>query len=477
MLRKPSPILPFVMAGGAFMQRLDSTIIGTSLPQIAQSLHISVPQVSLAITSYLLSGAVFIPISGWVVDRFGIRPVYAASIIIFTIGSLLCGLADNLTLMVAMRILQGMGGALLVPVSRLVLMRSFPKSEYIRAINYMMVPATVGPMLGPVVGGLITTYWSWHWIFFINVPIGILALWPLKLIEEADMPRPPKFDFTGFIIIGTGFALAQLAVENVGRNVIALPWQAALFIAASVALVAYFYHAKRTANPVIDLTLFEVRTFRIAVLAGSVSRLGISAAPFLLPLLFQIGFGLDPLHSGLLTFVATVASFFTRVGVPQLLRAIGIRATLMVNSCVLGVMLAGMAIFHANTPAYVIVVYLFVFGLLRSAHFSALGALVYADLPIERSGGATSVSEVSQRLSQSAGIGLAASLLAVVGHGHIEASDFALVFGGVGLTEILSAWGFRKLKRNDGNQLTGRGRHGRVPVEEPAKDAAEAGAE
>ena len=459
------------------MQKLNSTIIGTSLPQIAQSLHIAVPQVSLAITSYLVSGAVFIPISGWLVDRFGIRVVYAASIVIFTAGSLLCGLADSLTLMVAMRILQGMGGALLVPVSRLVIMRAFPKSEYIRAINYMMVPATVGPMLGPVVGGLITTYWSWHWIFFINVPIGILALLPLRLIEEAPMPAPPAFDFRGFGLIGTGFAFAQLAVENVGRHVIALPWQIALFLGASIALFAYGYHARRARNPVIDLTLFKVRTFRIAVLAGSVSRLGISAAPFLLPILFQVGFGLDPLHSGLLTFVATAASFFTRVGVPQLLRLVGIRATLMLNSCVLGFMLAGMAIFHASTPAYVIVIYLFVFGLLRSAHFSALGALVYADLPIERAGGATSVSEVSQRLSQSAGIGLAATLLAIVGHGHIESSDFALVFGGVGLTEILSAWGFRKLKRYDGHQLTGHGRRGRPAVEEAAREGTETGAE
>jgi hypothetical protein len=309
------------------------------------------------------------------------------------------------------------------------------------------------------------------------VPIGILALCPLKLIDEVPMPAPPAFDFRGFGLIGIGFALAQLAVENVGRSVIAAQWQISLFVAAFVVLLAYGYHARRTRHPVIDLTLFEVRTFRIAVLAGSVSRLGISAAPFLLPILFQVGFGLDPLHSGLLTFVATVGSFFTRIGVPQVLRMVGIRATLMLNSCVLGFMLAGMAIFHASTPAYVIVAYLFVFGLLRSAHFSAVGALVYADLPIERSGGATSVSEVAQRLSQSAGIGLAATLLAIVGHGHIESSDFALVFGGVGLTEILSAWGFRKLKRNDGHQITGHRRRGQSAYDEPGKKAAEAGAE
>ncbi len=461
------------MAGGAFMQKLNSTIIGTSLPQIAQSLHISVPQVSLAITSYLLSAAVFIPISGWIVDRFGVRPVYAAAIITFTLGSLLCGLADSLTLMVAMRIVQGMGGALLVPVCRLVLMRAFPKDQYMRAINYMMVPATIGPMLGPVVGGLITTYASWHWIFFINVPIGILGLWPLRLIEEVPMPRPPAFDFRGFVIIGFGFGLAQLAVENLGRNVIAYQWQAALVVLAALALFAYGKHAKRCADPVLDLTLFDIRTFRIAVLAGSVSRLGISAAPFLLPLLFQVGFGLDPLHSGLLTFVTTVGSFATRVGVPQLLRAVGIRAALMANACILGILLAGMSIFHADTPAYVIVIYLFFFGLLRSVHFSALGALVFADLPLERSGAATSISEVAQRLSQSAGIGIAATLLAVIGHGHIVPADFGLVFGMVGLTEVLSAWGFRKLKRDDGHQLTGRRPRTLPVVEEPIKAGAE----
>lgn len=456
------------------MQRLDSTVIGTSLPQIAQSLHIAVPHVSLAITSYLLSAAVFIPISGWLVDRFGVRFVYAAAIVTFTVGSLLCGLAPNLTVMVVMRILQGMGGALLVPVCRLVLMRAFPKHEYIRAMNYMMVPATVGPMLGPVVGGFITTYASWHWIFFINVPMGVIALLPIRLIEEVPMPRPPAFDFAGFVMIGCGFGFAQFAVENIGRNVIAIPWQIALAVAAAIALLAYGRHARRYANPVIDLTLFHIRTFRVAVIAGSVSRLGISAAPFLLPILFQVGFGLDPLHSGLLTFVTTAASFATRIGIPQILRALGIRAALMANAIILGLLLAGMAIFHADTPAYVIVIYLFVFGLLRSVHFSAVGALVFADLPIERSGGATSVSEVAQRLSQSAGIGLAATLLAIVGHGHIVSADFGIVFGVVGLTEVLSAWGFRTLKRDDGHQLTGRAVRG-VRPEKPVE--AEAGAE
>jgi EmrB/QacA subfamily drug resistance transporter len=470
---KPSPILPFVMAGGAFMQRLDSTIIGTSLPQISQSLHVAVPQVSLAITSYLLSSAVFIPISGWIVDRFGVRVVYAAAIITFTVGSALCGIADNLAMMVATRILQGMGGALLVPVCRLVLMRSFPKDQYIQAINYMMVPATIGPMLGPVVGGLITTYASWHWIFFINVPIGIIGLLPLRLIEDVPMPRPPAFDFVGFVIIAFGFGFAQLAVENLGRNVIGIEWQAMLFVVAALALWLYGWYAKRCANPVLDLTLFRVRTFRIAVLAGSISRLGVSAAPFLLPILFQIGFGLDPLHSGLLTFVTTAASFATRIGIPQLLRIIGLRTALMANACLLGVLLAGMSFFDASTPAYIIVVYLFIFGLFRSVHFSALGALVFADLPLERSGGATSISEVAQRLSQSAGIGISATLLAVIGHGHIVAGDFGLIFGAVGLTEVLSAWGFRKLHRDDGHQLTRRRRQDPVIAEASAEAGAE----
>jgi EmrB/QacA subfamily drug resistance transporter len=462
------------MAGGAFMQRLDSTIIGTSLPQISASLHIAVPQVSLAITSYLLSLAVFIPISGWIVDRFGVRLVYAAAIVTFTVGSALCGFADNLGMMVAMRVVQGLGGALLVPVCRLVLMRSFPKDQYIQAMNYMMVPATIGPMLGPVIGGLITTYASWHWIFFINVPIGIIGLWPLRLIEDVPMPRPPAFDFRGFAIIGLGLGLAQLAVENLGRNLVAPPWQAALFIGATLALFAYGRHAKRCANPVMDLSLFGVRTFRIAVVAGSLSRLGISAAPFLLPLLFQIGFGLDPLHSGLLTFTATAATFATRVGIPRILRAIGLRAALMSNACLLGALMAGMALFHASTPAIVIVVYLFIFGLFRSVHFSALGALVYADLPVERGAGATSISEVAQRLSQSAGIGVCATLLAVVGHGHIIAGDFPIIFGVVGFSEVVSALGFRNLTRDDGHQITGRRRSGESAIAEaPVKAGAE----
>jgi EmrB/QacA subfamily drug resistance transporter len=471
---KVSLLVPFTIAGGLFMEGLDSSIIGTSLPQIAQSLAVSPQALSMAITGYLLSLAVFIPMSGWIADRFGARKVYCAAILIFTLGSALCGFATNLETMVAMRVLQGFGGAMMTPVGRLILARSFPKEELMTAMNYMGIPALVGPMLGPVVGGFITTYFSWHWIFFINIPIGIvlvaLTLW---LIDDIPMPRPPAFDFRGFVIVGCGLACAQLAIESLGRDVVPAWGQATLFVLAVVILFAYWRHTKSRANPVLDLTLFHIRTFRVSVTWGSISRVGIGAVPFLLPLLFQIGFGLDALHSGLLTFVTTVGAFLMRVGIPKIVRALGLRTVLMGNAAILGAMLAGFALFHADTPHWIVLAYLFVFGFLRSVQFSSLGVMNYADLTQEMMSRGTSIAAVAQRLSMSAGVGIAATLLALLvgDRAALTTADFAPVFIIIGLTEFVAIWGFRTLSASDGAQISGH--RSRSPATASGKEAAD----
>jgi EmrB/QacA subfamily drug resistance transporter len=455
---KVSLLVPFTIAGGLFMEGLDSSIIGTSLPQIAQSLRVSPQALSMAITGYLLSLAVFIPISGWIADRFGARKVYCAAIVIFTIGSALCGFATNLETLVAMRILQGFGGAMMTPVGRLILARTFPKEQLMIAMNYMGIPALVGPMLGPVIGGFITTYFSWHWIFFINIPIGILLVaLTLWLIDDTAMPRPPAFDFKGFVIVGCGLACAQLAIESLGREIVPAWVQAALFVLATIVLLAYWRHARSRPNPVLDLTLLRIRTFRVSVTWGSLSRVGIGAVPFLLPLLFQVGFGLDALHSGLLTFVTTVGAFLMRVGIPKIVRTLGLRLVLMGNAGILGAMLAGFALFRAETPHWIVLTYLFVFGFLRSVQFSSLGVMNYADLSLEMMSRGTSIAAVAQRLSMSAGVGIAATLLSLLvdSRASLTTSDFAPVFVIIGLTELAAIWGFRTLSSSDGAQVSG----------------------
>jgi EmrB/QacA subfamily drug resistance transporter len=469
---KISLLVPFTIAGGLFMEGLDSSIIGTSLPPIAESLAVSPQALSMAITGYLLSLAVFIPMSGWIADRFGARKVYCAAIVIFTIGSALCGFATDLGTMVAMRILQGFGGAMMTPVGRLILARSFPKEKLMTAMNYMGIPALVGPMLGPVIGGFITTYFSWHWIFFINIPIGIvlvgLTLW---LIDDIAMPRPPAFDIKGFIIVGSGLACAQLAIESLGRDIVPGWGQALLFVLAAIILLAYWHHARSHPSPVLDLSLFRIRTFRVSVTWGSVSRMGIGAVPFLLPLLFQAGFGLDPLHSGLLTFVTTVGAFLMRVGIPKIVRTLGLRTVLMGNAGLLGIMLAGFALLRADTPHWIVLAYLFVFGFLRSVQFSTLGVMNYADLTPEMMSRGTSIAAVAQRISMSAGVGVSATLLSLL-VGPTDApttADFAPVFVIVGLTEFVAIWGFRTLSASDGAQVSG---YRKRPVAAAAREAA-----
>ncbi len=457
--QRTSFIVPFVIAAGLFMEGLDSTILNTALPQIAASLGTSPVALSVAITSYLLSLAVFIPLSGWIADRFGARRVFCTALLVFTLGSALCGLSTNLGAMVAMRILQGFGGAMMTPVGRLILARSFPKEQLIVAMNYMLTPALIGPMLGPVVGGFLTAYVSWHWVFFINIPIGLIGMaLAFRFIGDIPVPRPAKLDFTGFLIVGAGLALTQMTTEFLGRHVVSNGVELLLAGAAALTLWGYARHARRQANPVLDLTLFRIRPFAISVLSGGISRTGIMSTPFLLPLLFQVGFGFDAFHSGLLVCLSTMGAFFMRIGIPRILRRFGLRTVLIGNGVALGVMLAGFAFLRADTPYWLSVPYLFIFGFMRSVQMSSLGALSF-DLPAELMGKATSIAAVGQRLSQSLAVAVGAILLSLLTgpDGRPTVADFAPVFVAVALIETVSILGFWRLQPTDGRQLTGHG--------------------
>ncbi len=450
--------VPLVIACGMFMSQLDSTIVATSTPQMALSLGVGPLQLNVAITAYLITMAVFIPISGWCADRFGPRRVFCAALAVFSIGSVLCGLSDSLAMLVATRILQGLGGAMMTPVGRLILVRSFSKAQLITAMNYVSMPALIGPTLGPLVGGALTTYLSWRWIFYINVPIGLAGLvMAQRYIRDFAVPTPPRFDLRGFVVAGAGLGLFAVAVEDLGHHLISDTREASLFTASLVLFAAYAWHARRVSNPVIDPVVFRVASFRTATLAGGLSRFAIGAVPFLLPLLFQIGFGLDPLHSGLLTFVSSIGAMVNKTVVRRVLRRVGFRQLLSGNGVLLGLMIAGLALFRPTTPHLLISAYLLVFGFVRSVQLTSVNALGYADLTPEIMSKGTSISSVAQQLSMSLGVAIGATLLSLqVGvSGHVTAGDFRPVFLIIGLLPALATFGFLSLPPATGAHVTG----------------------
>jgi EmrB/QacA subfamily drug resistance transporter len=454
--------VPMVIACGMFMNQLDSTIIATSIPQIADSLGESPLRLNLAITSYLISLAVFIPISGWIADRFGARRVFCVAIALFTFASALCGLSTNLWMLVAMRVLQGLGGAMMTPVGRLILVRTFRKDQLLTAMSYASMPALVGPTIGPIVGGFLTTYISWRWIFYINIPIGTLGIvLALRYIRNFPMPAPPRFDFRGFALVGIGLVALELAIENLGRHVIAPEIDAGLFGAAAVLLALYVWHALPLPHPVLDLALFRIRSFRTSTVAGGLCRLAIGAVPFLLPLMLQLGFGLDPLHSGLLTFVTSIGAMMMKTIVRRVVRQFGFRNLLAWNGVLLGLWICGIAAFQPDIPhwQWLLLPYLLAYGFVRSVQFTTITALAYADLTVPIMSKATSMASVIQQLCNSFGVAIGATVLTLTvgSNAAITAKDFQPVFLIIGLFPIIATFGFLSLKHSDGAQLRGLG--------------------
>jgi EmrB/QacA subfamily drug resistance transporter len=452
-----SRIAASVVAVAFFMEGLDSSIISTSLPQMAASFHVSPPQMSAAITSYLVSLAIFIPISGWVADRFGARQVFCAAITMFTLGSVLCGFSDSLWTLVLSRVVQGAGGAMMTPVGRLILTRIFPKNELVRAMSYFMLPGMFGPAVGPLVGGFITTYFSWHWNFFINAPLGALGIaFAIRFIPDIRMPRPAAFDIPGFLIIAVGLATAQIGIENLGRHTLPATTEVGLLAAATAVLIAYYLYAKDRAAPVLDLRMFRSRTFSISVIGGCTVRAGLGTMPFMLPLLLQVGFGLDPLQSGFLTFFNTAGKLSMRAWTSYLLRRYGFRAVFIGGVTLSATLVAGVALFTPTTAHIVIAAYLFGFGVLRSAQMVSMGALAYSEVPPEDMSKATSIFALVQRFSQSLGVGISASLLAGLSNdGTISVTDFRIVFIFIALLIASSIIGFARLQPTDGAAVSG----------------------
>jgi EmrB/QacA subfamily drug resistance transporter len=456
-------LAPMIVGCALFMEMLDATVISTALPAMAKSLGEDPIKLNLAITSYLLSLAVFIPISGWMADRFGARTVFRTAIIIFTTGSVFCGFSNSLPELVASRILQGFGGAMMVPVGRLIVLKTIAKSELVTAMSYLTVPAVLGPVVGPPVGGFIVTYYSWRWIFFINVPIGMIGImlvtWYIPNIREDEVF---PLDLRGFLLTGLGLAGLVSGFESIGRGVIPASIVMCVMAAGGVCMALYILHARRIDYPIIDMGLLKIPTFLVATLGGGLFRMGIGALPFLLAMLLQVVFGLSPFASGMLTFTSAAGALFMKATATPIIRRLGFRSVLISNGVLSAFIMMSYALFRPTTPHFLIVLALLSGGFFRSLQFTALGTLAYADVPNSSMSGASTLSSMAQQLFLSLGVALGAMLLHMSlkasGSAHLTTHDFTPAFIVMGVLALLSSIFFLPLEYHAGDEVSGRQR-------------------
>ncbi len=457
----PSSVLTaLIVATALFMENMDGTVLATSLPAIASDLHQDPIALKLALTSYMLTLAVFIPASGWVADKLGARTVFCTAIAVFTLGSICCGAAVSLPTLIGARVFQGLGGAMMVPVGRLVLLRTTPKSEMVDALAYLTVPALIGPVVGPPLGGFITTYFHWRWIFWINVPIGLLGIaLTLRFIENVRELTVARFDFKGFVLSGLGLLSLVFGLTIIGRGLVPNYANAGLIVGGAALLALYAAHARRVSDPIIDLDLLKLPTFFSGVVGGFLFRLGIGAIPFLLPLMLQIGFGLSPFQSGSLTFAAAAGAMAMKFSASTLIRKFGFRRILVFNVFISAAFLASYGLVNASTPHWLLLAGLLAGGYFRSLQFTALNALSYADIDPPRMSRATSFASVSQQMSSAVGVAVAAASVETVrwafGDVQLVARDMEISFGVVALVTLSSVLIFMRLKPDAGSEISG----------------------
>ena len=452
-----------IVASAFFMQNLDSTVIATALPTMARAFGADPVHMNVALTSYLLSLAVFIPASGWVADRYGGRNVFRLAIAVFTLGSILCGRADSLPFLVFARIIQGAGGAMMIPVGRLVLMRTAAKSEVVAAMAWLTTPALIGPILGPPLGGLIVTYLSWRWIFDINIPIGILGIVLASIfIEDVREPQTSRFDIVGLVLSAIALACLMFGFETIGRGVVDTWLSLVAFAFGLASGFLYWLHAREHPAPLIDFGLMRFKSFSVSVYAGSLFRIGVGALPFLLPMMLQIAFGNTAVQSGLITFASAAGAFLMKPVAQRVLRRFGFRDTLVWNASFAAVMLGLCASFSPGWPAIGMYVVLLVGGFFRSLQFTAYNALAYAELQRSQMSAATSFYSAVQQLSLTIGItiGAASLQLAMWMSSHTEpgATDFRLAFVVIAAIAMLAAPMSLLMPRAVGEEMSGASR-------------------
>lgn len=454
-------ILPWLVAVAFFMESLDTTILNTAVPAIAEALNVVPLSMKSVLSSYTLSLAVFIPISGWMADRFGTRRVFSSAIGLFTLGSFLCGISTSIHALVACRILQGCGGAMMVPVGRLTLVRTFAKSELIRTMSFVAIPGLVGPMLGPVIGGLIVHYFHWRVIFFVNLPIGLMGLYLVyRNLPDYREPDTHPLDLSGLLLFGSGIGLLSYILEVFGEHTLSTQMILTLLAISAVLIATYGIRATRTKFPLLNLNLFRIRTFRSAVSGSYFTRLGVGGVPFLFPLLYQVGLGFTPVQSGLLLMPQALAAMSLKMTMPKILARIGYRAVLISNTIILGILIVLFATIDVGTPVWLIVIQAFSFGFFTSLQFTSMNTLVYADVSAEQTSAASTIASTMQQMSMSFGVACAslATALFVPNRFHSDAAEMIRgihhAFIVLGILTVFSTLIFRSLRASDGESIS-----------------------
>jgi EmrB/QacA subfamily drug resistance transporter len=454
-------VLPWLVAVAFFMEALDTTVLNTAVPAIAHALNVAPLSMKAVLSSYTLSLAVFIPISGWMADRFGTRIVFSSAIGLFTLGSFLCGISSNIHVLVACRILQGCGGAMMVPVGRLTMVRTFAKSELIRAMSFVAIPGLIGPMLGPIAGGLIVGYFHWRVIFFINIPIGLLGLYLVyrHLPDYRGELRRP-LDTVGLVLFGCGIALLSYVLEVFGEHTLNGSAILGLLLISAGCLIGYGFRATRIEFPLLRLTLFRIRTFRAAVSGSFFTRLGIGGIPFLFPLLYQVGLGFTPIQSGLLMAPQAAAAMSLKMTMPAILRRFGYRRVLISNTMMIGVFIVLFATIDASTPVWLIAAQVFVYGFFTSLQYTSMNTLTFADIGDEQASSASTIASTIQQMSISFGVATASLATAFFIPDRFQTNKSEMMHGihhaflCLGGLTMLSSVIFHELKREDGDSVS-----------------------
>ncbi len=458
--------LPWVVATALFMEQLDSTIVNTAVPSMAASLQVTPLSLKAVISSYILSLAVCIPISGWIADRFGTRRVFAIAITVFTMASMLCGLALNVPMLVAARVVQGIGAAMMMPVGRLTIIRTFSKSELLQAMNFVIIPALIGPLLGPTVGGLIVHVLSWREIFFVNVPMGIIALFLIhRFMPDYYGDKTHPLDIVGLALFGSGTALLSWLLEIFDEHELSPKWEALLFCLSIALLLGYWQHSKYKANPLLRMALFKVRTFRVSVMGGFITRLGIGGLPFLMPLLYQLGMGFPAWKSGLLMMPTALAAMGMKFVSARILRQYGYRTVLIVNTLIIGITICCYALVEPGVPLLMIICLSSALGFFNSLQFSSMNSMAYSDIESSDSSMASTLASSLQQMSMSFGLACGSLVTAWFLAGRVQSDHIAVIqalhhtFLTLGGLTILSSLSFWALHDRDGESVSGETAH------------------
>lgn len=462
---RPDWLVPVIIGSALFMQTLSATVISNALPTMAHALDVSPLALNLAITAYLLAAAVFLPISGWLADRYGARIVFTSAIVVFTLASAACGFAQSLEQLLVARVVQGAASAMLMPVGRLVLLRTVPKAELVGALAILTMPGLLGPMLGPPIGGAIVTFGDWRWIFFLNIPIGIVGVILVSLyVPDVREEQRAPLDWTGFALTALACAGLVFGFENLGRG--ALPWPVVtlMLLGGGLCLWLFLQHAKRTANPILDPTIFHHQTFTASIVGGAFLRFAMGATPFLLALLLQLGFGMTAFEAGLTTFAAAAGALAMKTTAPPLIRKFGFKRILIWNGVISAALMFLYAFFTPQMPHVLLLAILLVGGFFRSLQFTSLNGLAYADIAQERMSRASTLSSMGQQLAQSIGVGLAAVLLHVSLEAHhtteITVSVVSPVFAVMAAITLIGLFWYVRLPDDAGAEMSGAGPQG-----------------